>query len=401
MLVLPPVKDVSEEETMPQPTGSEPLSLESLNKLAEEAAAVPADAEAGRHSMESTRTGRASSRRASFQMETAASFKSDISGTVPDPSHRISLDMSGVPEGSALAAILESSGASATASPFAAAQQPAVTAERTGSEAAFLEAMPLEMPMRKKKTQPAVAQPILEQQPPPPARPAVVAERTRSEIAFDEALPLERPGRRTRPASSAAAATPAASKTSPHQDSTGATWDNAVPLELTRKRGGAPGPSSGGDPAAASSAAAPALAELEEKSSAWEQAVPLEASSSRSVTRSMPTSPTIRAELPASPPPQHKLGRSSSRGSHQPPPHLPTPAEFSDEADFANDPDLARSNSLDSRLPLIENLHGHFSLESSGTERYDIYIDRAAAYAKAQEGARRAALAAVCPSRIS
>jgi hypothetical protein len=47
----------------------------------------------------------------------------------------------------------------------------------------------------------------------------------------------------------------------------------------------------------------------------------------------------------------------------------------------------------------MENLRGGMSLESSGTERYDLYIDRAAAYAKAQETARRSARIAVNPRK--
>ena len=65
--------------------------------------------------------------------------------------------------------------------------------------------------------------------------------------------------------------------------------------------------------------------------------------------------------------------------------------DFGDEPDFAPDLDggSARADK-DHRLPMMENLLGRYSLESSGTERYDLYIDRAAAHAKAQERAQMA-----------
>ncbi len=390
VLASPPVKDVSAEEAKPQSTGSgfeEALSLETLKQdPAGQTAETALDAAEARQPIEAKRAG--STRRLSFQMEKADSFEEDTLGTVEDPSHRVSVDMTGAPEGSALAALIaSSSAASAFAAAAVAPARPPVLAERTGSEAAFMEAMPLELPSKKKKAPQA---PTPEPDP-QPSRPAVTAERTRSEVAFDEALPLERPRSRSKKPAPAVAPPPTdvpARLASPRQDLPAATWDNAVPLELTRKRGGA------------GSAVAPAAvqqpAPAAEKAGAWEEAAPLEGSSRKS-TRSMPTSPT-RAEmtasqpLEASPRPKAKLGRSSSSRASPPP---VAPGDFSDEAEFAHDPDLARQDSLDQRLPLMHNLHGRYSLESSGTERYDLYIDRAAAYAKAQEGARKAALLAV------
>ena len=73
--------------------------------------------------------------------------------------------------------------------------------------------------------------------------------------------------------------------------------------------------------------------------------------------------------------------------------------DITEEAQL-QDPSLDANAALDQRLPLMANLSGNYSLESSGTERYDHYIDRAAAYAKAQEGARIAAIAAVRSSEI-
>ena len=392
VLASPPVKDIPAEEAKPQSTGSgfeEALSLETLQQNpAGQAEEADMDAPEPRPSIEATRV--ASTRRSSFQMDKADSFEEDTLGTVDEPSHRVSVDMTGAPQGSALAALIASSlgtSAAAAAAPAAAPAHPPVTAERTGSEAAFMEAMPLELPSKKKKA-PQTPAP---QPDPQPSRPAVTAERTRSEVAFDEALPLERPRSRSKkPAPAAAAPAPAdapPSRASPRQDSPGATWDNAVPLELTRKRGGA-------GPASVPAAAQPAP---EKAGAAWEEAAPLE-NSSRKSTQSMPTSPT-RAEVTAtqpletSPRPKANLGRSSSSGRANPP--AVAPGDFSDEAEFAHDPDLARQDSLDQRQPLMHNLHGRYSLESSGTERYDLYIDRAAAYAKAQEGARKAAQLAV------
>ena len=75
-----------------------------------------------------------------------------------------------------------------------------------------------------------------------------------------------------------------------------------------------------------------------------------------------------------------------------------TPAadvDITEEAQL-QDPSLDRSDSLDQKLPLMANLSGDYSLESSGTERYDLYIDRAAAYDKAQQHAQKSAHLVVC-----
>lgn len=69
--------------------------------------------------------------------------------------------------------------------------------------------------------------------------------------------------------------------------------------------------------------------------------------------------------------------------------------DITEEAQL-QDPSLDRSESLDQKLPLMANLSGLYSLESSGTERYDLYIDRAAAYDKAQQTARRNSRNMVC-----
>jgi hypothetical protein len=381
----PPVKDVPAEDAKPQTTGSgilEPLSADSLRALSLEAKTGPkrAFSAEGRPSFDGSRASRTSSHRASFHMETASSFEEDTLGTVPDPSHRVSLDMMGAPEGSVLAAMVASS-AAAKAAAADSAQQQLGTADRTRSEAAFMEAEPLQMTVKKRQPRRPSVQPV-----PEAPRVTVTAERTRSEIAFDEALPLERPqGRSKQPPPTAVPP----SKTSPKQDSPGATWDNAVPLELTRKRAG---------PAAAAAAPPAAAAAAEEKPGAWEEAIPLEGSSRKS-SRPSPSSrgppqaiagPSVEVLSQAKP--SSKSGR--SRRSSSPPPVAP--GDFSDEAEFSHDPDLAR----DDRQPLMHNLVGRYSLESSGTERYDHYIDRAAAYAKAQEGARIAAIAAVRSSEI-
>ncbi len=368
----PPVKGVPAEDAKPQTTGSgigEPLSLDSLRALSlPPDPAVPAEK---RPSQEYERASRTSSRRTSFHMDTANSFEEDTLGTVPDPSHRVSLDMMGAPEGSAIASMFAKSGA---ASAFAAGPVTQLgTADRTRSEAAFMEAEPLQMTVKKRQPRRPSVQPV-----PEAPRVTVTAERTRSEIAFDEALPLERPRARSKQPAAAAASAPAA--TAP------ATWDNAVPLELTRKRGGAPAAVA---PAAAASPAATAAAP-EEKAGAWEAAVPLESSKRKAAPSSQrqadaPPGPSVE---PAPQPRASSRSARSSRGRSPPPAQV---GDFSDEAEFPHDPDLAR----DDREPLMHNLVGRYSLESSGTERYDLYIDRAAAYAKAQEGVRTAALAAV------
>ena len=69
--------------------------------------------------------------------------------------------------------------------------------------------------------------------------------------------------------------------------------------------------------------------------------------------------------------------------------------DITEEAEL-QDPSLDRSDSLDQKLPLMANLSGLYSLETSGTERYDLYIDRAAAYDKAQQHARRSSRNSVC-----
>lgn len=69
--------------------------------------------------------------------------------------------------------------------------------------------------------------------------------------------------------------------------------------------------------------------------------------------------------------------------------------DITEEAQL-QDPSLDRCDSLDQKLPLLANLSGLYSLESSGTERYDLYIDRAAAYDKAQQHARWSSRNSVC-----
>ena len=80
-----------------------------------------------------------------------------------------------------------------------------------------------------------------------------------------------------------------------------------------------------------------------------------------------------------------------SVASRAPPPNV----DITEEAQL-QDPSLDRSDSLDQKLPLMANLSGAYSLESSGTERYDLYIDRAAAYDKAQQHAHRNSRHSVC-----
>ena len=78
--------------------------------------------------------------------------------------------------------------------------------------------------------------------------------------------------------------------------------------------------------------------------------------------------------------------------------------DITDEAQLADSSLNSSLNSLDDRLPLMVNLSGQYTLESSGTERYDVYIDRAAAYDKAQQLAKRTSRHAVrsptCPNQF-
>ena len=130
-------------------------------------------------------------------------------------------------------------------------------------------------------------------------------------------------------------------------------------------------------------------------SSAWEEAAPLERSSKKKSLRSTPvSSPRVEAGSPAA----SSSGR-KSRAFRAP--HMPV-VDITDEAQLADSSLNSSLNSMeDQRLPLMANLSGHYSLESSGTERYDLYIDRAAAYDKAQQLAKRSSRQAVrapsCP----
>ena len=126
--------------------------------------------------------------------------------------------------------------------------------------------------------------------------------------------------------------------------------------------------------------------------SAWEEAAPLERSQKRSSSRSTPSA-SPRKMQPHSPSAaaDPKSRHSSSRRSRQ--------VDITEEAQL-QDPSLDANAALDQRLPLMANLSGNYSLESSGTERYDLYIDRAAAYDKAQQNARHTAHPAVRPCRL-
>ena len=160
------------------------------------------------------------------------------SGLVPDPSHRASIDFTGPVPSSAVGSAIgkmrakpgrgpnlpilpepvdeplldpaESPMAGAGGSPGLGRP---VIAERSCSEAAFLEAMPLEMPQKQK---PAAVGPAA-----PP--------RTASDMAApDDALPLEKSRPQSR-SSRAAQAQAAAEQQAP-------SWDQAVPLEMTRRK---------------------------------------------------------------------------------------------------------------------------------------------------------------------
>lgn len=328
-------------------------------------------------------------------------------GIVKEPSHRVSLDLTGpAAEGTRLGALLAAEEAKEPAQPQPAVVRPQeaqlssqVTAERTSSEAAFLEAMPLELPVKKKKQQPR-ADPVPQPPPPPPPPAGVPVERTRSEIAYEDAMPLERSKPRSRqqqqpPPPAQQDANAAAGPSSPEG---AATWENAVPLERTRRKiiqGTAAAVTTTAGPAAETQLAEDRRSASGGSDDQWEQAAPLERSS-RKGSRSMPVSPTSK-DVAANPSPraaqrQPELPARIQGGSVQ---RASAPADDLDDLEISSEADLNRSDSLDQRLPLMANLCGRYSLESSGTERYDLYIDRAAAYAKAQERARQAAQLAV------
>ena len=169
-------------------------------------------------------------------------------GVVADPSHRASIDVSGPAPGSAVESVIghmlskpgrvhelptlpkpsEERFHDLTGSPVGdtvTSSEPVrlaggsgsapVTAERTRSEAAFLEAMPLELPQKKK----------------PASRKPTSSQRTIPEAdSVHEALPLENSRPQTRP--SAAAQPQAQAASGPQSPS----WEQAVPLEMTRRR---------------------------------------------------------------------------------------------------------------------------------------------------------------------
>ena len=128
--------------------------------------------------------------------------------TLPKPSDARSRDLTGSPNGDT---VLSSEPVRLASGPGSAP----VPAERTRSEAAFLEAMPLELPHKKK---------------PAPRKPAT-SQRTPSDAAnAHEALPLEKSRPQSRPSVAAQPQAPAA--TGPQSPS----WEQAVPLEMTRRR---------------------------------------------------------------------------------------------------------------------------------------------------------------------
>ena len=126
---------------------------------------------------------------------------------VPEPSEMCSRDLTGSPKGDTVM----SSEPVRLAGPGSAP----VTAERTRSEAAFLEAMPLMLPQKKK---PAPRKPMNSQRSPSDAANA------------QEALPLEKSRPQSKP--SAAAQPQAQASSGPQSPS----WEQAVPLEMTRRR---------------------------------------------------------------------------------------------------------------------------------------------------------------------
>lgn len=136
--------------------------------------------------------------------------------SLPEPADRGMPNRTGLPIGSAAAA---SEAARASAPSHSNPVAPAL-AERTRSEAAFMEAMPLELPQKKQ---------------PPAAKPAVSA-RTSSDISQpDEALPLEKMRPHSRPSASRRQHSVSSASSSSSQQ--GASWEQAVPLEMTRRRG--------------------------------------------------------------------------------------------------------------------------------------------------------------------
>ena len=135
---------------------------------------------------------------------------------LPEPAERAMPDRTGLPIGSAAAA----SEAARASAPSHSNPVAPVLAERTRSEAAFMEAMPLELPKKKQ---------------PPAAKPAVSA-RTASDISQpDEALPLEKMRPHSRPSASRRQHSLSSASSSSSQQ--GASWEQAVPLEMTRRRG--------------------------------------------------------------------------------------------------------------------------------------------------------------------
>ena len=127
--------------------------------------------------------------------------------TVPEPSDMCSHDLTGSPKGDTVTLSEPVRLAGPGSAP--------VTAERTRSEAAFLEAMPLMLPQKKK---PAPRKPMNSQRSPSDAANA------------QEALPLEKSRPQSRP--SAAAQPQAQASSGPQSPS----WEQAVPLEMTRRR---------------------------------------------------------------------------------------------------------------------------------------------------------------------
>ena len=136
---------------------------------------------------------------------------------LPEPTDQEVLDRTGLPIGST-ADVSEVARVSATSHSTPVAP---IVAERTRSEAAFLEAMPLELPAKKK--QPLAAKPV-------------VTARTSSDITQpDEALPLEKT--RTHSQSPSARRQQSVSSASSTSSQPGPSWEQAVPLEMTRRRG--------------------------------------------------------------------------------------------------------------------------------------------------------------------
>ena len=126
---------------------------------------------------------------------------------LPKPSDMSSRDLTGSPKGDTVT----SSEPVRLTGPGSAP----VTAERTRSEAAFLEAMPLMLPQKKK----------------PASRKPMNSQRSPSDAANpQEALPLEKSRPQSRP--SAAAQPQAQASSGPQSPS----WEQAVPLEMTRRR---------------------------------------------------------------------------------------------------------------------------------------------------------------------